>query len=434
MEEIGKHNYEAFLLDFMEGNLDESGMKALLAFFEQHPDLKPEFLDDMENLSVDPPSVVYENKADLKHEQEALEERIVSYLDGQLNSKEKQAFELQLQSDPSLQTLLIAYEKTMLSPANDLLYGAKSDLKRTLIPEETIIAYSENVLSPSEKVEFEKQLASDEVARNILTAYQLTRLEADKSIVYADKAALKRGGIIVYLNEYWKPLAIAASIVLLFGLFWLFSNNSNINSIAPDNSLANKHNAAVNGSDTNDSNTAINKEPKETAPSGSQYAHKNAKQNKKKESLMPVKKDEITPGQQPLATTNNKTNIDTNASVNNSNALAMVNLNSKNENNYSYNYYSEREEDAVQDANTRVTTKEYVAMKLNQAAWGEDEPVVKKEKKKFNGFGALALIGKGLKKLGNKHSDVKKVEAEDGQGSEYVVTIGGVSVKRKSIN
>ena len=74
MERIGKHNYEAFLLDHMEGNLDAAGTEALFAFFEQYPELKPEFLDDIESISLEPEHISFKEKNELKHIEEEQEE------------------------------------------------------------------------------------------------------------------------------------------------------------------------------------------------------------------------------------------------------------------------------------------------------------------------------------------------------------------------
>ncbi|MDA9072069.1 hypothetical protein N9J85_00060 [bacterium] len=59
MSKIGLHNYEAWFLDYSEGNLTENQMMELEVFLEQHPNLKQELTDfevvllqDSEDISV----------------------------------------------------------------------------------------------------------------------------------------------------------------------------------------------------------------------------------------------------------------------------------------------------------------------------------------------------------------------------------------------
>ena len=59
MSKIGLHNYEAWFLDYSEGNLTENQMMELEVFLEQHPNLTQELTDfevvllqDSEDISV----------------------------------------------------------------------------------------------------------------------------------------------------------------------------------------------------------------------------------------------------------------------------------------------------------------------------------------------------------------------------------------------
>lgn len=49
---INSHNYEAFFLDYHEGNLSPQQVADLLLFLEQHPGLKQDF-DSFENIRLD---------------------------------------------------------------------------------------------------------------------------------------------------------------------------------------------------------------------------------------------------------------------------------------------------------------------------------------------------------------------------------------------
>ena len=59
---INKNNYEAFFLDYHEGNLSPQQVADLLLFIEQHPELEEEF-ESFENFSIaDNNTFNFENK------------------------------------------------------------------------------------------------------------------------------------------------------------------------------------------------------------------------------------------------------------------------------------------------------------------------------------------------------------------------------------
>ena len=427
MEKIGKHNYEAFLLDHMEGNLNEAGTKALFAFFETYPDLKPEFLDDIESISLEPEHISFKEKNELKHIEEEREEQVIAYVEGLLTGTEKAAFEKQLQTDPLLQLLVNDYKKTILSTA-EVSFAFKNNLKKTLIPEETLIAYAENSLSVKEKTEIDFQLKNDVVAADLLSLYSKMKAQADTTIVYPGKELLKKKPLVIYLNTDWKPLSLAASIVLLFGLFWMMKNSFVAGDRKAEGSLAGKSgNSYLKqiSSDTDKLTEVLN-----SLPNNSRYASNKANVSQIKKNPA-VTNQGINAIQQPVA--NNTSNQPIDTVSNQEYPLAIINLN---QDKIAANYYNENEDEFPEVKSKSLTTRDYVTKKLTEAAWGEDDEIVspKNEKKKLKGFDVLALIGKGLKKLGNKKSDAKKVELEEGKGTEYIVTIGGVSVTRRAAN
>lgn len=64
METINKHNYEAYFIDFLDGNLSEKEMKELSCFLQNNPVLKEE-LESFETVSLKPEHIVFENKHNL---------------------------------------------------------------------------------------------------------------------------------------------------------------------------------------------------------------------------------------------------------------------------------------------------------------------------------------------------------------------------------
>ena len=88
---INKTNYEAFFLDYHEGNLSPQQVADLLLFVEQHPELKEEF-ESFENFVLeDLSSIEFENKSNLKKQitLENKEEYFIRSVENTLNVTEK---------------------------------------------------------------------------------------------------------------------------------------------------------------------------------------------------------------------------------------------------------------------------------------------------------------------------------------------------------
>lgn len=160
MSQIITHeNYESFYVDFLEGNLSEQATASLLAFLDQHPELKLEddsewiTLSDQETISVD------------------------------------------------------------ASFKNSLKFPDTSEVISTHNLDTFLIAAVENELSPAKTAELKQFVQQNPRFATELTLYQRTRLQPDTSVVYPYKAQLKKGGFIVPM--WTKYAAVAASLAWL---------------------------------------------------------------------------------------------------------------------------------------------------------------------------------------------------------------------------
>jgi hypothetical protein len=138
MEQINLNNYEAFFLDFIEGNLDAAGEASLHSFLANNPDILNEFnelLTDqgMAELKLQANSVpTFDKKALL------IDESIISFLtvdhwmcskvEGLLNEQEAKAL-AHFVKEHKLDTKMAAYEAAILVAGAEG-YGNKRDLKR----------------------------------------------------------------------------------------------------------------------------------------------------------------------------------------------------------------------------------------------------------------------------------------------------------------
>jgi hypothetical protein len=125
-----RENYEAFFLDYHEGNLTESQIEELMNFLALHPDLKEE-LDAFEMVMLaDENSIVLENKDALKKEDDALLTSMIAWHENDLNDKEKAQLEKTLTHNTNAQKDFALVGKARLQPDIGIVYPNKSSLKR----------------------------------------------------------------------------------------------------------------------------------------------------------------------------------------------------------------------------------------------------------------------------------------------------------------
>lgn len=133
MSLITKNNYEAFLLDYVEGNLSPEHTAELMLFFENNPELK-EDLEAFDLLTLDVPETNLKNKEALKIDEEKIsaltfDDFAIAEIEG-LNSVEKSnEFALFLKQNPSYQKEYEVYQKTKLV-ASTVIFEDKPALKR----------------------------------------------------------------------------------------------------------------------------------------------------------------------------------------------------------------------------------------------------------------------------------------------------------------
>lgn len=133
MMNITRDNYEPFFLDYMEGNLAEDQIDQFLDFLEQNTDLKAE-LHQFENVHLPEEQIIflekmklYKNAAD---EKALLENKVIAFLEGDLEDDERKSFEVYLASHPELQSEYNLFTKTRLVPESGIRFPDKQKLYR----------------------------------------------------------------------------------------------------------------------------------------------------------------------------------------------------------------------------------------------------------------------------------------------------------------
>lgn len=137
-ERISIFNYEAFYLDFLEGNLNEEDTVLLLKFLDKHPDLKVA-LDDLESLTLEEANTdLYSFKASLKKSDiqsdiintENFEDFSIAALEGQLNKEKTEEFNALIAANPALEKEWSVTQKLVFEPDTNVVYPEKEALKR----------------------------------------------------------------------------------------------------------------------------------------------------------------------------------------------------------------------------------------------------------------------------------------------------------------
>lgn len=147
MKEINRTNYEAYFIDYLEGNLDEGMIDSFIAFLKENPDLKQE-LDLYEPISLEPEKVAFNKKAELYKSnfdnEEAFDNAAIALLENDLTEKEKQEFATYLASHPEKEKQAAAFQNTKLKADGSLVFADKKKLYKKA-PGKTILLWTSRV-------------------------------------------------------------------------------------------------------------------------------------------------------------------------------------------------------------------------------------------------------------------------------------------------
>ena len=170
MSRINRNNYESYLIDLMEGNLDARTTKEIKTFLEDNPDIKEEF-EQFDNISIEPGEIRYADKSSLKKE--------------------------------------LVKETGNISENNY---------------EEMFVAYFEGDLTPAEKEDVKHFINLNPFLKNDFNLFGELSLSSDESVLFPDKESLYHKKRIVPI--FWIT-SVAATLLILIAIFGLVKNNTN---------------------------------------------------------------------------------------------------------------------------------------------------------------------------------------------------------------
>jgi hypothetical protein len=135
MEQISIFNYEAFYLDYLEGNLSEEETKMLLLFLEEHPECRLEE-EELVLLDNDTP-MTFSGKQNLKQVDEEgpvaldnVEHFMIAEAEGILSEEKTAELNAVVSENQELEATRRRYKAVYYTPDTSMVYGGKADLKQ----------------------------------------------------------------------------------------------------------------------------------------------------------------------------------------------------------------------------------------------------------------------------------------------------------------
>lgn len=139
---ITRHNYESFLIDYLDGSLDESTVNELLLFLEQNPDIKNEF-EDLDQTSLPAEEIKMPRREELKKEiATEFDTRCIAYLEGDLNTTDAAVLEKEVSESAEKARLFRQYSLARLKPDLSISFPDKAMLKKAVNPFRRAVLYT----------------------------------------------------------------------------------------------------------------------------------------------------------------------------------------------------------------------------------------------------------------------------------------------------
>jgi len=260
---INRENFEVYFLDYYEGQLSPEMIEEVKLFVAQNPDLRKSF-DEFEAISlVADQNVVFEKKSALKKNQvfaTALvnelnfEEYLINETEGLLNQEQLSAIDEFISINPQFENDRKLFSLSHLSVVDDIVFEAKESLKKIAIPVGNIDAETfdlfmaremEGDLNPDEKLHLAEFMRYNPQLEKNRKRYAQTKLVAEKHILFENKKSLKHVAIIPMRQKIYRALSVAASIALLFSMYFLLDRNNIPHIVAEHKTVKNIVNQTV---------------------------------------------------------------------------------------------------------------------------------------------------------------------------------------------
>lgn len=131
---IHLNNYEAILLDYLDGRLSADEVAEVLLFLERHPQIKEAF-EGLDEIRLDQePHVSHDfsalKKPEFPEQSEALQHLLIAELEGDLSQSSAHELEVNLKRYPQLEAERQLYASTRIQPDITVVYPSKNNLRK----------------------------------------------------------------------------------------------------------------------------------------------------------------------------------------------------------------------------------------------------------------------------------------------------------------
>jgi hypothetical protein len=131
---INRNNYEAYLMDYIDGKLNAVEVSEVLLFLEQYPHIKEELngLKEIHLSEQDLPGPDFSllMKPTYKDEKQKFETLIISKLEGEISEENSSILQKGLLIYPELTHDIYLFEQTKLTPDTSIVFPNKHALKK----------------------------------------------------------------------------------------------------------------------------------------------------------------------------------------------------------------------------------------------------------------------------------------------------------------
>ena len=254
---INRDNYEAYFLDYHEGQLSPEMADAVMLFVEMNPDLKSA-LNEFEPITLaDDKDIVFENKSFLKKNQvfatsqindSNYEEFLIAETEGLLNTGQLASLEEFISINPQFEQDRRLYAIAHLQADNEVVFEAKDSLKQKAIAvgpidavtfETYMVRETEGDLNAEEKLQFAEFMQYNPHLEKDHKLYKHTILSAETNIVFENKDQLKQS-VTPFRRIVYYALSAAASLALILSVYFLLNRNDIPGNIAERGNVRNK--------------------------------------------------------------------------------------------------------------------------------------------------------------------------------------------------
>jgi len=284
---INRDNYEAYFLDYHEGQLSPEMVNEVLWFVENNPDVKDIF-NEFEVVSlVGDENIVFEKKSALKknevHASSSIhelnyEEYLISETEGLLNNEQLESLNEFIAKNPHIAKERKLYSLAHLETENDIVFENKESLKKLAIPvgkisadtyEDFMARELEGELDEAEKLHLAEFMQYNPHLEKDRKLYRHTILQPEKGLVFPYKNKLKQSKTPIRRIVYY-AVSVAASLALLVSVYFSYNGVQKLQTTAnkgkdivvekPTNQIPDKQiavNAPKNPSATLPNNTVV---------------------------------------------------------------------------------------------------------------------------------------------------------------------------------